>query len=61
CKQEQSAYHGKEQSQITCYRCQDFGHYAFEGPNKNKKDQDKFSSYKEPSTSKLSDKGDTQS
>nr|GEZ40510.1 bulb-type lectin domain-containing protein [Tanacetum cinerariifolium] len=62
CKEQQSAYYGKEQSQITCYRCQNFGHYAFECPNKNrKKDQVKYSSYKEPSTSKLSDRGDSHS
>nr|GEV06998.1 ARID DNA-binding domain-containing protein [Tanacetum cinerariifolium] len=58
CKEQQSAYYGKEQSQITCYRCQNFRHYAFECLNKNrKKDQVKYSSYKEPSTSKLSDRG----
>nr|GEW27708.1 hypothetical protein [Tanacetum cinerariifolium] len=43
CKEQQSAYYGKEQSQITCYRCQNFRHYAFECPNKNrKKDQVKI-------------------
>ncbi|GKD19439.1 ARID DNA-binding domain-containing protein [Tanacetum coccineum] len=57
CKQQQTAYYGKE---MTCYKCQDLGHYAFECPEKNKKkDQSKYSSYKEPSTSKLSDKGDS--
>ncbi|GKA03392.1 ARID DNA-binding domain-containing protein [Tanacetum coccineum] len=50
-KQQQTAYYGN--SQITCYKCQDFGHYAFECPTKNKgKDQIKNSSYKEPSTSR---------
>ncbi|GKD17047.1 ARID DNA-binding domain-containing protein [Tanacetum coccineum] len=59
CKQQQTAYYGKE---MTCYKCQDLGHYAFECPEKNKKkDQSKYSSYKEPSTSKLSDKGDSHS
>ena len=53
-KQQQTAYYGN--SQITCYRCQDFVHYAFECPTKNEgKDQIKNSSYKEPSTSKLSE------
>ncbi|GJU28208.1 ARID DNA-binding domain-containing protein [Tanacetum coccineum] len=62
CKEQQSAYYGKDQSQVICYRCQSSGHYAFECPNKNrKKDQVKYSSYKEASTSKLSDKGDSHS
>ncbi|GKB45888.1 ARID DNA-binding domain-containing protein [Tanacetum coccineum] len=53
-KQQQIAYYGN--SQITCYKCQDFGHYAFECPTKNKgKDQIKNSSYKEPSTSRFSE------
>ncbi|GKC00077.1 hypothetical protein Tco_0986213 [Tanacetum coccineum] len=60
CKEQQFAYYGKDQSQVICYRCQSSGHYAFEYPNKNrKKDQVKYSSYKEASTSKLSDKGDS--
>ncbi|GKA93717.1 ARID DNA-binding domain-containing protein [Tanacetum coccineum] len=62
CKEQQSAYYGKDQSQVICYRCQSSGHYAFECPNKNiKKDQVKYSSYKEASTSKVSDKGDSHS
>ncbi|GJV59631.1 ARID DNA-binding domain-containing protein [Tanacetum coccineum] len=62
CKEQQSAYYGKDQSQVICYRCQSSGHYAFECPNKNrKKDQVKYSSYKEASTSKLSGKGDSHS
>nr|GEX40096.1 ARID DNA-binding domain-containing protein [Tanacetum cinerariifolium] len=60
CKEQQSAYYGKEQSQITCYRSQNFRHYAFECPNKNrKKDQVKYSSYQKPSTSKISERGDS--
>ncbi|GKD21736.1 ARID DNA-binding domain-containing protein, partial [Tanacetum coccineum] len=55
CKEQQPVYYGKEQPQITCYRCQNSGHYAFECPNKNK-DQGKYSSYKEPSTSRILDK-----
>ncbi|GJY15880.1 hypothetical protein Tco_0386302 [Tanacetum coccineum] len=62
CKEQQSAYYGKDQSQVICYRCQSSGHHAFEYPNKNrKKHQVKYSSYKEASTSKLSDKGDSHS
>ncbi|GKC75238.1 ARID DNA-binding domain-containing protein [Tanacetum coccineum] len=61
-KEQQSAYYRKDQSHVICYRCQSSGHYAFECPNKNrKKDQVKYSSYKEASTSKLSDKGDSHS
>nr|GEU69683.1 ARID DNA-binding domain-containing protein [Tanacetum cinerariifolium] len=57
CKQQQSACYEKEQSQMTYYKCQDFGHYAFECPEKNKnKDQGKYSPYNEPSTSRISDK-----
>ncbi|GJU28210.1 hypothetical protein Tco_1166831 [Tanacetum coccineum] len=60
CKEQQSAYYGKDQSQVICYRCQSSGHHAFEYPNKNrKKHQVKYSSYKEASTSKLSDKRDS--
>nr|GEU30783.1 ARID DNA-binding domain-containing protein [Tanacetum cinerariifolium] len=56
CKLQQSAHYGREESQITCYKCQDHRHYAFECPEKSKeKDQVKDSSYKGASTSKHSE------
>ncbi|GKC09981.1 ARID DNA-binding domain-containing protein [Tanacetum coccineum] len=59
CKLQQSTHYGREESQITCYKCQGTGHYTFECPEKSKrKDQTKYSSYKEPSTSKHSDRED---
>ncbi|GJS00464.1 ARID DNA-binding domain-containing protein [Tanacetum coccineum] len=60
CKQQQSTHYEKEQ--MTCYKCQDFGHYAFECPTrKGEKDQIKYSSYKEPSTSKFAEGRDSHS
>ncbi|GJY42372.1 ARID DNA-binding domain-containing protein [Tanacetum coccineum] len=60
CKQQQSTHYEKEQ--MTCYKCQDFGHYAFECPTrKGEKDQIKYSSYKEPSTSKFTEGRDSHS
>ncbi|GKE29791.1 hypothetical protein Tco_1445175, partial [Tanacetum coccineum] len=60
CKQQQTTHYEEEQSQMTCYKCQDFGHYAFEYPSKDRqRDQVKDSSYKGPSTSKLSSKGNS--
>nr|GEW95700.1 hypothetical protein [Tanacetum cinerariifolium] len=62
CKEQHSSYYGKDKSQITCYKCHDLGHYVFDCQRKNKnKDQSMYSSYKEASTSRLSDKGDTHS
>nr|GEU32658.1 ARID DNA-binding domain-containing protein [Tanacetum cinerariifolium] len=62
CKEQHSAYYGKDKSQITCYKCHDLGHYVFDCQRKDKnKDQTKYSSYKETSTSRLSNKGDTHS
>nr|GEW51226.1 ARID DNA-binding domain-containing protein [Tanacetum cinerariifolium] len=59
-KQQQPAYHWRE-AQIKCYNCQGLGHYAIECQDKRKKDRDMFASYKEISTSKPTDKEDTQS
>ncbi|GJY15882.1 ARID DNA-binding domain-containing protein [Tanacetum coccineum] len=63
CKEQQSAYYGKGQSQVICFSCQSSGHYAFECPNKNRKnDQVKYSSYNERILhQRLSDKGDSHS
>ncbi|GKA51121.1 ARID DNA-binding domain-containing protein [Tanacetum coccineum] len=62
CKQQQTTHYEEEQSQMTCYKCQDFGNYAFECPSKDRqRDQVKDSSYKGPSTSKLSSKGNSHS
>nr|GEY28148.1 hypothetical protein [Tanacetum cinerariifolium] len=62
CKEQHSAYYGKDKSQITSYKCHDLGHYVFYCQRKDKnKYQTKYSSYKEASTSRLSDKGDTHS
>ncbi|GJT81028.1 ARID DNA-binding domain-containing protein [Tanacetum coccineum] len=54
CKEQQTAHH--EEDQITCYRCHNFGHYAYQCPSKLK-NQGNYKSYKEPSTSKIPVKG----
>ncbi|GKC52427.1 ARID DNA-binding domain-containing protein [Tanacetum coccineum] len=60
CKQQQSTQYEKEQ--MTCYKCQDFGRHAFECPTrKGEKDQIKYSSYKEPSTSQFAEGRDSHS
>nr|GEX87217.1 hypothetical protein CTI12_AA204890 [Tanacetum cinerariifolium] len=59
-KQQQPAYQEKEETHIKCYKCQDLGHHDFEYPNKNEKDQDRFTSYKGASTSKPTNNEDTQ-
>nr|GEW51228.1 hypothetical protein [Tanacetum cinerariifolium] len=59
-KQKQPAYHWRE-AYIKCYKCQGLGYYAIECQDKRKKDRDMFASYKEISTSKPTDKEDTQS
>ncbi|GJT18303.1 ARID DNA-binding domain-containing protein [Tanacetum coccineum] len=54
CKEQQTAHH--EEDQTTCYRCHNFGHYAYQCPSKLK-NQGNYKSYKEPSTSKIPVKG----
>ncbi|GJU04766.1 ARID DNA-binding domain-containing protein [Tanacetum coccineum] len=62
CKLQQSTHYGGKESQTTCYKCQDTGHYAFEYPEKNKrKGQTNYSSYMEPSTSKFGEGEDSHS
>ncbi|GJY89192.1 ARID DNA-binding domain-containing protein [Tanacetum coccineum] len=54
CKEQQTAHH--EEDQTTCYRCHNFGHYAYQCLSKLK-NQGNYKSYKEPSTSKIPVKG----
>ncbi|GJZ73538.1 ARID DNA-binding domain-containing protein [Tanacetum coccineum] len=56
CIEQQSAHH--EENEITCYRCHNFGHYAYQCPSKLK-DQGNYKSYKEPPTSRTPVKGNS--
>nr|GEW78619.1 ARID DNA-binding domain-containing protein [Tanacetum cinerariifolium] len=61
CKNQQEAHYEKDRTHITCYKCKDLGHYAYECPIKirNKK-QARITSNK-ASTSKHSENEDTYS
>ncbi|GJY10776.1 ARID DNA-binding domain-containing protein [Tanacetum coccineum] len=50
CKEQQTAHY--DEDQITCYRCHNFRHYAYQCLSKLK-NQGNYKSYKEPSTSKI--------
>nr|GEU94823.1 hypothetical protein [Tanacetum cinerariifolium] len=50
CIQQQTVQH--EEGRVTCYRCHNIGHYAYQCPSKQK-NQMYFQSYKDSSSSKL--------
>nr|GEW04669.1 ARID DNA-binding domain-containing protein [Tanacetum cinerariifolium] len=61
CKNKQEAHYEKDRTHITCYKCKDLGHYAYECPRKiRNKEQARITSNK-ASTSKHSENEDTYS